>query len=327
MLKVLLTLLLPLIYCTSGLAQSEIRWTLNLNTDQSTRTAKAQFQALEDDLLRFLNGQTWTKDRFAEEERIEATVFVTILEQERKSESGGAVAIPDAFKGTLAIQSLRPIYGTGEATPLLNFQDKDLEFTYRQGEGIQYSEQSYISDLGTVMAFYSYIILGLDYDTFSPQGGQPYFDKARELHNRLPNNIQNTSGWTTQTRSKNRFQLLTEILDPRMLPMRRAYYTYHRLGLDMVHKDVVAGRNNMTLAIEDVQKANAANPNTSFVQVFVDAKREEIIEVYKGASGVEQNTIITNMTRIDQSNAGEYRGIRYRATPGRSTSRGRRGAR
>ena len=109
--------------------------------------------------------------------------------------------------------------------------------------------------------------------------------------------------------------------------MRRAYYTYHRLGLDMVHRDVVAGRNNMTLAIEDVQKANAANPNTSFVQVFVDAKREEIIEVYKGASGVEQNTIITNMTRIDQSNAGEYRGIRYRATPGRATSRGKRGVR
>ena len=330
-----LLLLICLLFSLGATAQSEIRWTVNLNTDQITQTDKRVFQALEKDLITFLNSQAWTSDRFQEEERIEATVFLTIREQTRQSEKGeGAdVPIPDAYRGTLAIQSLRPIYGTGEQTPVFNYQDNDLLFTYKLGEGVQYSEQTYLSDLGTLMAFFSYMIVGLDYDTFSPQGGQPYFELARELYTRLPAGIQDQDGWEVKARARNRYALMNNILDPRMLPMRRAYYAYHRLGLDMMHTDLVTGRNNVTLAIEDAQKANATNPNSMYAQAFVDAKREEIIELYKGASGVEQNTVITAMSRIDPSKAGDYRGVRYRGArrPASSArapvSRGTRGKR
>lgn len=310
-----------LLLCTCVSAQGEIRWTINMNTDQIVQTDKRIFNSLEKDLVTFLNNQVWTEDRFEPEERIEATLFFTISEKMEKSAKGdGAqVAVPNAFKATVAIQSLRPVYGTGEKTPVLNTLDKFVEFNYRQGEGIQYSEQNYLSDLGAIFAFYSYIILGLDYDTFSPLGGEPLFQKAQELYNRLPTNITNDTdnGWSANGKQRNRYFLLENITSPRMLPLRRAYYAYHRTGLDLMQQDVISGRNNITLAIEDAQKANQAYPQTVYAQAFVDAKRDEIIEIYKGATGIEQNTVIQSMSRLDPSKSSAYRGIRSRVTPGR----------
>lgn len=319
--RFLLLCSLVLLACTCVRAQGEIRWTINMNTDQVLQTDKRIFNSLEKDLVTYLNNQVWTEDRFEPEERIEATLFFTISEKTEKSAKGdGAlVAIPNAFKATVAIQSLRPVYGTGEKTPVLNTLDKLVEFNYRQGEGVQYSEQSYLSDLGAIFAFYSYIILGLDYDTFSPLGGEPLFQKAQELYNRLPTNITNDSdnGWSANGKQRNRYFLLENITSPRMLPLRRAYYAYHRTGLDLMGQDLIAGRNNITLAIEDAQKANQAYPQTVYAQAFVDAKRDEIIEIYKGATSVEQNTVIQVMSRIDPSKSSAYRNIRFRAAPGR----------
>lgn len=320
------SLFIPLLG-TCARAQSEIRWTVNLNTDQIRQTDKRVFQSLEKDLVTFLNGQTWTDDRFTEEERIEATVFLTVSEVFEKSSKGDGAEVPvlDQYNGTLNIQSLRPVYRTAEKTPVLNIQDGNVPFSYRQGEGIQYSEQSYISDLGMVMAFYSYLVLGFDYDTFSPLGGDPFFNQAQELYNRLPVEIQNTAGWKTDVRAKNRYALMENVLNPRMLPMRRGYYTYHRLGLDQMASDVTAARSNITLAIEDVQKANQTYPSTQYAQVFVDAKRDEIVEIYKAATGIEQNTVISAMSRVDPSKASSYRAIRFRSAAGRTSRAGVRG--
>ena len=306
---------------TCARAQSEIRWTVNLNTDQIRQADKRIFNSLESDLITFLNNQTWTDDRFEEDERIEATLFLTVEEVFTQSDENETVQalVPDAYTATMALQSLRPVYMSGNKTPVLNTLDGQINFIYRQGEGIQYSERTYLSDLGQILAYYSYIIVGLDYDTFSPLGGEPYFRKALELYNNLPTEVSTntTNGWKANARKQNRYDLLENITSPRMLPLRRAYYTYHRLGLDVMADNVVEGRNNVTLAIEDVQKANQAYPKTLYVQAFVDAKREEIIEIYKGASGIEQNTVIQAMTRIDPSKSSQYRNIRYRAAPSR----------
>ncbi|MBC6996736.1 DUF4835 family protein [Neolewinella lacunae] len=312
----LLTLLCSLFLlgtCVS--AQSEIRWTVNLNTDQITTADKRIFLTLEKDLVTFLNSQTWTNDRFTEEERIDATLFLTISEvfEQSSKGDGGDVAVPDQYKGTMALQSLRPIFGSSEQTPVLNTQDRSVNFTYRQGEAIQYSEQSYVSDLGHILAFYCYMVIGFDYDTFSPLGGQPYFDKAQELYNRLPAQILNGPGWVSAGRSRNRYWLMENVLNPKMLALRRAYYTYHRLGLDLMGDDLTTGRRNVTLAIEDAGKANQTYPNTDYMQAFVDAKRDEIVDIFRGAPGSEQNTVIATMSRVDQAKANEYRNIRTRA--------------
>jgi len=313
-----------LLLCTGVRAQSEIKWTVNLNTDQIVQADKRIFPTMEKDLTVFLNNQVWTNDRFEEDERIEATLFLTVQEVTETSDgdSKSSVLVPDVYKGTLAIQSLRPIYNSGEQTAVLNTLDKSINFTYRQGEGIQYSERSYLSDLGQVLAFYSYIILGLDYDTFSPLGGEPHFQKALELYNNLPTAISGASGsgWVSTGKRRNRYYLLENITSPRMLPLRRAYYGYHRLGLDLMSTDVITARNNITLAIEDLQKANQSYPQSVYVQAFVDAKRDEIIEIYKGATGVEQNTVVQTMTRVDPSQSAKYRGIKYKGSTRRSNT-------
>jgi len=324
-------LTLLLILCsTLLLAQGEINWTVNLNTQQITQTDKQIFETLEKDLLIFLNGRTWTDDRFEPEERIDATLFLTLAEVTEESSADGEQVVPNRYSGTLAIQTSRPIYGTGEVTPVLNYQDQRINFDYEQFEAIQFSEQSFTSELASLVGFYAYIVLGMDYDTFSPLGGQPYFERAQEIYNRLPANIANSGGWTAAGKADNRYLLLENLLSPRLLPMRRATYNYHRLGLDQMLLDPVAARNSITLAIEDVQTANQNYPNSSLVQAFVDAKREEIIEIYRGATGAEQNAVIQMMTRIDPSKAGQYREISAMAggSPRRSaTNRGARAGR
>lgn len=289
-------------------AQSEINWTVNINTQQITQTDKRVFETLEKDLVTFLNGRTWTDDRFTEDERIEATIFLTLSEATRANGDNEEL-IPNRYSGTVALQTARPVYGTGELTPVLNYQDKRLEFSYEQFEAIQLSEQSFTSELASIMGFYAYLVLGMDYDTFSPLGGQPHFERAQQLYNRLPNNLASSGGWTSAGKTNNRYFLLENLLSPRMLPMRRASYTYHRLGLDLMASDPAAARGNITLAIEDVQSANQTYPNSALVQAFVDAKREEIIAIYQGAAGPEKNAVIQMMSRIDPSNSGNYRAI------------------
>ena len=304
------TLLLLLL--TSGFlgAQSEINWTVTINTQQITQTDRQVFEALERDLVTFLNGTTWTQDRFEEEERIDATLILTLAEVSEESNSGNAQVVPNRYKGTIAIQTSRPIYGTGQATPVLNYQDPRLEFGYEQFQGFQYSTQTFTGELSAIVAFYCYLVIGMDYDTFSPLGGQPFFERAQELYNRLPSGVADASGWTPAGKTNNRYLLLENLLSPRMLPMRRAAYNYHRLGLDQMITDPMEARKNITLAIQDAQSANQTYPNNALVQAFIDAKREEIIQIYQGANGAEQNAVIEMLSRIDPSQAGKYREIR-----------------
>lgn len=303
-----LTLIL-LLFSLGISAQSEIKWTVNLNTQQVTQTDKNVFSTLEQELVTFLNSRTWTEDVFEEDERIEATMYLTLSEVTRETGAGEEV-VPNQFKGTLALQTSRPIYGTGEVTPVLNYQDKSLSFTYEQFQAIQLSDQTFTSELASILGFYAYIVLGMDYDTFSALGGQPFFEQAQQLYNRLPAGLLNSAGWTSAGKPNNRYLLLENLLSPRMLPMRRAAYTYHRLGLDQMVTDPLLARQNITLAVEDVQSANQTYPNSALVQSFVDAKREEIIEIYQGASGPEQAAVIQMMSRIDPSKAASYRDIR-----------------
>jgi hypothetical protein len=304
-------------------AQSEINWTININTQQITQADKRIFATLEKDLAVFLNGRTWTDDRFEPDERIDATLFLTLTEKTKQSSADGEEVIPDQYSGTLAIQTSRPVYGTGEITPVLNYQDKRLEFGYEQYEAIQISEQSFTSELASIMGFYAYLVLGLDYDTFAPLGGQDYYEQAQAIYNLLPGNLTNSSGWTAVGKVNNRYFLLENLLSGRMLPVRRSLYNYHRLGLDMMLADPATARKNILLAIEDLQAANQAYPNSALIQTLVDAKREEIIEIFKGASGPEQNAVISMMSRIDPSQSGRYREIRSTST----ASRGRVGRR
>lgn len=311
-------LLLFFVCCLAGFAgltaQSEINFNVRFNFQQITATDPKILETLERDVKQFLQGRSWTEDRFEPEERINATIILTIKEG----------SSPNNYEADLAIQSSRPVYGSGEETAVFNYLDGSVDFYYEQFQAIQLSENSYTGNLPSVLGFYINLILGFDYDTFSPLGGQFYFERAQEIVNRLPADVANDdSGWRASG-TRNRYWLLENILSPRVLPLRRALYTYHRDGLDLMHQDIGLARSNITLAIEDVQKTNQSYPGTVIVQAFVDAKREEIIEIFKGATPPEQNSVITMLSRIDPSNSGKYRSIRQRGgASAASRSRGR----
>lgn len=310
----ILSLLFCVMLCTcvpalSLLAQGPIDFRININTQQITQSDPGIFKTLERDLVLFLNGTLWTEDNFKPEERIEANLFLTISEVEKEGPDGLAALVPNQYTATVAVQSSRPVFNSGEQTPVFNYQDSKVEFSYQQFEAIQLSQQSFTGNLSNIMAFYVYLILGFDYDTFAPLGGDKFFEEAQELYNRLPSGIQGQEGWV-DGKNRNRYSLLKDIRQPRMLPLRRAYYTYHRLGLDLMTTDVQRARNNITLAIEDAKAASQAQLNSVYAQAFVDAKRQEIIEIYKGATAPEQTAVIQTMTRLDPSKSGDYRAIR-----------------
>lgn len=280
-------------------SQSEINFNLKFNLQQIQTVDPKILEILERDLQQFLSGRSWTEDRFLPEERINCNLVMTITEGDS----------PNKFEADLAIQSSRPVYGSGVETAVFNTLDSRVTFFYEQFQAIQLSENSYTGNLASVLGYYVNLVLGFDYDTFSPLGGQPYFERALEIINRLPADVSDDTGWKA-TPSRNRFWLLENILSPRVLPLRRALYVYHREGLDRMHEDVGLARANIILALEDVQKTNQSYPNTMIVQAFVDAKREEIMEIFKGGTPTEQSTAIQILTRIDPSNAGKYREIR-----------------
>lgn len=310
------SLLLFCVFLFSGLsAQSEIDFNLKFNLQQIQTVDPKILETLERDLQQFLQGRSWTEDRFLPEERINCNIVMTIVEGDS----------PNSFSADIAIQSSRPVYGSGTETAVFNTLDKKVDFFYEQFQAIQLSENSFTGNLPSVLGYYVYLVLGFDYDTFSPLGGQPYFEKAQEIINRLPADVANNSGWKASP-SRNRYWLLENILSPRVLPLRRALYTYHRLGLDMMHEDVNLARTNLSLAIEDVKKTNQSYPNTQIVQAFIDAKRDEIIEIFKGATPAEQSSVIQALSRIDPSNSGKYRAIRTRSSSIRGSNKPSRGS-
>ncbi len=310
--KPLLSFLITLTVVFSVAAQSEINFSIRFNTQQIQTVELAVLETLERDIRTFLNGTAWTRDAFLPEERINCNLVFTVKEEVDKS--------PNYYEIDLAVQSSRPIYGSDQQTALFNYLDNGISFYYEQFQAIQLSENSYTGNLPAVLGFYAYMILGFDYDSFSPLGGQPYFEKAQEIFNRLPSEVADgDSGWASKN-SRNRFWLLENILSPRMLPLRRASYNYHLRGLDVMHKNPDLARIAMMEAIEDVQLANQAYPNTPIVQTFNDAKRDEIIEIFKAGTPQEQNNVIQIFSRVDPANASKYRSIRSRPTPGASNT-------
>lgn len=285
---------------SSGLYAQDLNANVKVNITRIQNADPRVFETLEGTIRDFLNNQKWTENNFEPEERIECNFTLTIQEEVNET----------TFKADLAVQSSRPIYGTDQLTPVFNHLD-NIEFTYEQFQPLQFSRNRFEDNLSSVLSFYVYIILGLDYDTFSPNGGEPHFQIAQDIINSIPPGARAAyPGWEAGSGNRNRFWLMENMLSPRMRPLRRALYTYHREGLDLMHDDVATGRAGVVLAIEDSLAADEAYPNSMAIQLFINAKGLEVVEILKGGTQTEQASVIQMMTRMDPSNAQRYRRIR-----------------
>ena len=282
------------------LGAQELNVTVRINTQKLQSTDPKVFATLEATVREFLNTQKWTEEVFELEERINANVLITIQEEISAT----------SFKADIAIQASRPVYGSDYETPLINHIDKGVTFFYEQFQPLQFSQNAFNDNLSSVLAFYAYIMLGLDFDSFSPYGGEPYFQAAQDILNNVTQAAAAANpGWRSLDGNRNRFWLIENILSPRVRPYRQAWYDYHRQGLDLCASDVATGRAIIAAALEEIRNVDQAYPNSMIIQVFTDTKSQEILEIFKRGTPQEQNTVVQVMTRIDASNAAQYRAI------------------
>ena len=273
----------------------ELNCTVEVNADQIENSSKEVFETLEQAIAEYVNTNKWTNAQFMAHERIECRMYFTI-----KSYDG------DKMTGDLQVQSMRPVYNSSYTTTVLNFKDSNVEFSYVENEPLVYSEMSMESNLTAIINFYCFMIIAMDFDTFSPDGGTPYYELAANVV-RLAQSSGET-GWKAFEDNKNRSAVLSAYTDNATHGIRTILYNYHRLGLDQMAVSVDKGRASVTACIEELKKVYDAAPMSVCLSIFRDAKLDELVNIYSEAGTTEKTKVYellyplypTEGTRLDK---------------------------
>jgi hypothetical protein len=268
---------------------------------QETKTADPQlFKALERSVAEFYNKTQWTDDNYEDEEKIECDMQITIKEELSAT----------SFTADIVIQAIRPVYGSNYSTQILNHIDKGVFFRYQELDPIQDNSEIYTDNLSSILSFYAYIILGMDYDSFSEQGGDPYFNNAKNIVTNVPSSS-GDDGWTFKGGvTRNRNKLISDLLNPSVVDFRKAFYEYHRLGLDTSEKDPLKFRAIISNAVQTITKVEKDLPNSMIVKIFADCKFGELVEIFKPAETLEKRKMFNMLVKLDPAQADELQALK-----------------
>ncbi len=291
LISVFLFLLLSFVTFNTLSAQ-EIVFDIRITTPTLQLTDPKVFRTMENAVTELINSRRWTENEYLPDERIKCNVQINITKEQSETN----------FDAELTIQATRPVYGSTYETILLNHVDRDFNFSFEEARPLIYSENQFTDNLSHVLAFYVYMILGLDNDSFAPYGGDQMYQKAQEIISAVPGSNP-PRGWRANDGNRNRYWLAENIQSPRVRPFRRSYYDYHRLGLDMMHKDAVAGRNAISAALDEIEKVNVSYPSAPILIAFVNAKSQELADIFIQATPPEKQKVYRVLTKIDPSAA------------------------
>ncbi len=279
----------------------ELNCKVTINTQKITQTANVKiFKVLEQALNDFMNNTKWTSDNFKSNEKIECSILLQV--EEAKTKDGNI--IENSFNGTLTIQSSRPVFNSDYKTTMLNWKDLNLSFNYKENDQLDYNENAYLNNLTHTFAFYANIIIGLDYDSYSMNGGTSFFTKAENLAQLAANS--SDAGWKNNMNDRTRLNLITDIQASKYKTFREALYTYHIKGIDMMYDDAVKARANITQAITLLNTINSNTPNSILIQLFNQAKSNEITSIFDVSDKVEKENALRIMSKIDIPNSSKY---------------------
>lgn len=269
--KKYILLLLLILYYSHTCAQ-ELNMKISINASKLGEVNQSVFTSLEEALNQFVNGHKWTDATFGSGELIDCSILITLDE----------LTDQNLYKATLQITSSRPVYNSSYTTPLFNFRDSEFEFSYIQGENLQFNENNISSNLTAVIAYYVYIILGLDFDSFALGEGKPYFEKAFTI----ANNAQslNTLGWAVFGSDKNRYALGLALTEESSSDFHTMWYDYHRKGLDDMVANSARGRTAIERTVPLLQNIYKARPSSAIISFYGDTKLEELMNIYSTAS-------------------------------------------
>ena len=278
----------------------ELRCNIQVNTQKIQGTNRTVFQTLQTSLYEFMNNTAWTNHVYGFDERIECNIMLNITEQMGS----------DEYKGTIQVQSRRPVFNSSYNTTMLNFLDNNLHFRYREFDKIEFTETSHLSNLSSTLAFYAYIILGIDYDSYSNLGGTEFFLKAEKI----VTNAQNAPerGWKAyEGNRKNRYWMVENLLNAKYRSLREVYYRYHRLGLDRMSEKPTEGRAEIAESLALLQKVYREKPDPYLfgLQLFFDAKNDELVNVFSESFPTERARVVNILIEVDNPNASKYKTI------------------
>lgn len=288
----ILLLLLPVATCFS----QELNCSVDVVSPQiQDASAQLIFKNMKDAIYQFMNSTKWTNDNFTNQEKIECTVFINITGENS----------PSDFTATMQVQSRRPVYKSSYNSTMMNYQDNNVHIVYQLNQPFVFNVNTYSDNLTSILSFYAYMIIGNDYDSFSPDGGTPYYLKAQTI----VSNAQNSGekGWTPQDGDHTRYWMVNNILDEDYFAdLRKAEYEYHRQGLDIMYNQPDQGRKHIIAALQLVQEVFNNKPSNFNVQLFFNAKAAELANIFSEAPNDEKSSVLTIVNAIDATDADKY---------------------
>ncbi|MCX6234540.1 MAG: DUF4835 family protein [Bacteroidetes bacterium] len=290
-------ILIGLIFLFGHVTAQEFKGTVSVSAAQIEGSDKTVYQAIQKALYEFINERSWSNYAFRVEEKIEVTFMLTLSERISSNE----------YRGRLNIIYRRPVYRTSYETPMFNYVDKDIQFSYDEGQPLIFSDNSFDSNLSSIFAFYLYMILGFDFDSFQLYGGTSFYQKAQAVVNSAQSAIE--PGWKAFEGMKNRYWLAENMLNSSYSSLRQFMYKYHRKGLDMMSDNLELGRTSITESLEDLRKAYRNEPNLFSLQLVLEAKRDELRNIYMEANDIDKAKAVTILTEIDPANSSVYQKI------------------
>ena len=284
MAKQIVLFLLGMLACANLWAQ-ELNCKVTVNADQIQGTNRSVFESLEKSITEFMNERRWSDYEYLTEERIECSVYLILSTQSGNS-----------FAGEMQVQSTRPIFNSNYKSPIFSFKDQKVEFSYYEGDALTFDETSFGNNLTEMLAFYAYIIIGTDCDSFALLGGAPFYKKAEDIVNQAQST--STTGWRAFEDGRNRYALINSIVDDIAKPYREYLYTYHRLGLDEMGISPDKSRTKINEKLTILKDIYKERPSNIIVGQFVETKLDELISIYSKATPSERKNAYDIMTYL-----------------------------
>lgn len=283
--RLLISLISFLCLALPAVNAQELRATVEINTDLIQGTNKDVFEALREAVDNYLNNTRFSRAQIAAVERIECRMMLTVAEY-----------ADDRIKGELTVQSTRPVYNSTYTSTLLNIKDSNVEFDFRKGEPLVFNEMEAATNLNALLDYYAFLILAVDFDTFSPRGGEQFFERLATIVQKAQSGSE--TGWKTFEDNRNRAAILAAFTDPSTSSVRDMYYAYHRRGLDEMFTAPDRGRSAITESLYALERVRDVDPMSIALTIFRDTKLDELVNIYSKSPQTERESVAKILTEL-----------------------------
>ena len=276
----------------------ELNCTVTINSDQIEGSNKQVYETLKQGIEEYMNQNRWTNMTFAETEKIECSMLIVVKQ-----------VLGNSYSCEMTLQSRRPVYGTTYTTPLLNFKDNAFNFTYQEFDRIEWQQNQFTTNLTAMLAYYCYLIIGHDLDSYQRLGGTPCFRMCEEIVNACQSASMEGSeqkGWLAFDSNRNRYAMINNLQDEAFKKYRNFYYEYHRLGLDEMSGNVTNGRARIAAGLPVLKEAYRARPATYVINTFLDAKADELVDIFRKGTDKEKKEVYDLLIDIDPTRQNTY---------------------